>query len=99
MRYYATIKNAEIKDGCILRSEHGNGHTPESAIEDYVLVAGGQKRMSITDPQREDGLAVLVIDVRENHAIIKMSNCGLSNELLKAIYESDVIKKLFKVEE
>jgi hypothetical protein len=27
-----------------------------------------------------------------------MSNCGLSNELLKAIYESDVIKKLFKAE-
>ena len=54
--------------------------------------------MSITDPQREDGLAVLVIDVRENHANIKMSNCGLSNELLKAIYESDVIKKLFKAE-
>jgi len=42
MRYYATIKNAEIKDGCILRSEHGNGHTPESAIEDYCLSREGK---------------------------------------------------------
>ena len=35
-RFYASFKRVEEKDGYMLRSSHGNGHTEEEAIANYV---------------------------------------------------------------
>ncbi len=33
--FYANFARVEVKDGNFLRSTHGDGQTPEEAIEDY----------------------------------------------------------------
>ena len=35
-RFYARFHGAEVRDGLILRSAHGNGETVADAIEDYM---------------------------------------------------------------
>lgn len=40
--YYARFEGAEVKDGCILCSAYGNGHTPEEAIADYANEISGK---------------------------------------------------------
>jgi len=59
-RYYAHFDHCEVKDGCILCSESGNGKTPEEAIANYaasiemkLLVVNAYKknRREITIPR------------------------------------------------
>lgn len=35
-RYYANFDDVEVKDGCMLCGEYGNGNTPEEAIANYA---------------------------------------------------------------
>lgn len=35
-RFYAHFDDCEVKDGCVLIGEYGNGSTPEEAIADYA---------------------------------------------------------------
>lgn len=42
-RFYASFKDAEIKDGCVLISTFGNGTTPEEAIAEYAKRILGQR--------------------------------------------------------
>lgn len=36
IRYYASFKSIEVAEGRLLKSEFGNGATPEEAIQDYA---------------------------------------------------------------
>jgi len=58
-RYYAEFEDCEVKQGVGLRSEYGNGRTPEDAMADYarnisgkllVLNAFGPNRREIQAP-------------------------------------------------
>lgn len=42
MKWYASFESLEIKDGSMLQSVHGNGYTPESAIETYCNEISGK---------------------------------------------------------
>lgn len=43
MRYYAGFKNAEVMESGCLVGAHGNGATPEEAIEDYAAEISTKK--------------------------------------------------------
>lgn len=58
-RYYASFRNVEVKDGCILSSPYGNGAMPAKAIADYapqlsnkiiVIDAMRESRREVTTP-------------------------------------------------
>jgi hypothetical protein len=42
MRFYAKFDGAWVKDGCFIRSTHGDGATPEAAIADYARLISGK---------------------------------------------------------
>lgn len=60
-RFYAGFKSCEIKQGCMLSREHGNGEFPSNAMEDYaskiqgkilVVNAFSKMRREILVPER-----------------------------------------------
>jgi len=42
LRYYAYLDRVETKDGCVLRSEFGDGPTPELAVANYAALLRGK---------------------------------------------------------
>lgn len=51
-RYYASFDRAEIKEGVMLRSEFGNGATPEEAIMNYTSII--EMKMLVINAYRDD---------------------------------------------
>lgn len=45
--------------------------------------------------ESENGLAVLLIDIRDSRANVKLTNCGITHECLRALYDSAAVRCLF----
>lgn len=54
-RYYAKFEDCEVKHGCGLRSEYGNGRTPGEAMANYAQgISGALLVLNAFGPNRRE---------------------------------------------
>lgn len=66
-RYYAAFKNAEVKDGVLLRSEYGDGDSERAAIERYAATISG--RTLVLNAYTDDRRTIRVPRLTASHLV------------------------------